>query len=65
MNIVFLHLNIYSTKYYFEGNLTKCAFDSQRLFLWKACGIAKPSDDQQSNLLKPVSDKIESILVDR
>lgn len=43
------------------GALTKDAFQAQRVFLWKAAGMAKPGEAELANLLKPTSDKIESI----
>lgn len=64
---IFLLIKLYGknllTSLFLKSMMTKCAFEVQRVFLWKACGLTKPNDEQMSTLLKPTSDKIESIVV--
>lgn len=59
----FFKLNAFLYLYFFQGALTREAFQAQRVFLWKAAGMAKPNDTELANLLKTMSEKIEAVQV--
>lgn len=46
--------------------MTSRAFTEQRKFLWRACGMQKPAQEQEfANMLQPTSEEIQGLVAFR